>query len=89
MTIKTFLFLDMQEKIELLLNERKIIKDELEYEQQQIMDSSAKFAIFLEKNSFAIYNDITETYLNTLIDLERKRVNVLKIINFIININNT
>lgn len=47
---------------------------EYEDEHRKITNGSVRFGAFLKSNSIVQYNDITETYLETLMDVEMRQV---------------
>ncbi|CAJ0924953.1 unnamed protein product, partial [Mesorhabditis belari] len=62
-----------RERCQILIQQKSLLKDELEQEMRSIQKAAAQFGVFLKENSITAYNDITEQYLLILMDLEEKQ----------------
>ncbi|CAJ0945776.1 unnamed protein product, partial [Mesorhabditis belari] len=62
-----------RQRCQILIQQKSLLKDELEQEMRSIQKAAAQFRVFLKENSITAYNDITEQYLLILMDLEEKQ----------------
>ncbi|CAJ0947553.1 unnamed protein product, partial [Mesorhabditis belari] len=62
-----------RERCEILIEQKSLLKEQLEQEMRSIQKAAAQFGVFLKENSITAYNDITEQYLLILMDLEEKQ----------------
>ncbi|CAJ0945868.1 unnamed protein product, partial [Mesorhabditis belari] len=65
--------IDDRERCQILIQQKSLLKDELEQEMRSIQKAAARFGVFLKENSITAYNDITEQYLLILMDLQKKQ----------------